>query len=221
MVVNFLKSIIDLAEDFELKAANSSYPMSREGFMKWIADNSSEIKTELPDWQGKEDGRTPESIINTLLVHLNRYAKSYSKSAIFGSEFSTQDEFIYLINLKAHGSMSKMQLIQLNVHDKPAGMQIISRLINQGWIGQADSQTDRRSKIIFITQEGIAALEKQMKNIRKATNVVAGNLTENEKYQLIRLLQKLDHFHKPIYQQNLTADDLLEKAYENYLQYVN
>jgi hypothetical protein len=32
---------------------------------------------------------------------MNRYAKAYSKSAIHGSEFSTQEDFVYLINLKA------------------------------------------------------------------------------------------------------------------------
>lgn len=222
MDINFLKSILDLAEEFQSEANNSyAYTLSKEGFKKWIADNSFDIKVEAPEWQGKANGRTPESVISTLLVHLNRYAKSYSKSAILDSEFSTQDEFIYLINLKSHGSMSKMQLIQLNVHEKPAGMQIINRLINQGWVGQADSPHDKRSKIIFITQEGIAALEKQMNNIRKATNVVSGNLSEREKFELIRLLQKLDHFHHPIYDQNLNSNELLEKAYENYLQAVN
>jgi hypothetical protein len=60
----------------------------------------------------KENGRSPESVISTLLVHMNRYAKTYSKSAIAGSGFNTQEEFIYLINLKAFGSMTKMELIK-------------------------------------------------------------------------------------------------------------
>jgi hypothetical protein len=46
-------------------------------------------------------------LLAPLLVHMNRYAKTYSKSAIAGSGFNTQEEFIYLINLKAFGSMTK------------------------------------------------------------------------------------------------------------------
>ncbi len=215
MNTKFMKSLLDLVEKFEEERnKNGLYSMTNEGFSQWICDQSAEQLAKVPEWDGKENGRSAESVISTLLVHLNRYAKSYSKSAIFGSEFSTQEEFIYMINLKSYGSMSKMQLIHLNVHEKPTGMQIINRLIKQGWVGQTDSQEDKRSKVIFITKEGISALEKQMKNIRKATSVVTGNLSESEKMQLIRLLQKLDHFHQPIYNQNLDSEKLLDKAYE-------
>src|SRR5690554_5295977 len=91
---------------------------------------------EEPYWEGKEKGRSPESVINTLIVHMNRYAKSYSKSAIYDSEFSTQEDFIYLINLKAFGAMTKMELIKKNIQEKPVGMQIINRLIENGWVDQ-------------------------------------------------------------------------------------
>src|SRR5690606_39709334 len=66
----------------------------------------------------KDKGRSAESVINTLIVHMNRYAKSYSKSAIYGSDFSTQEEFIFLINLKAFGAMSKMELIKKNIRSE-------------------------------------------------------------------------------------------------------
>ena len=112
-----------------------------------------------PDWEGKEKGRSPESVINTFIVHMNRYAKTYSKAAIVGSDFSTQEDFIYLINLKAFGEMTKMELIRKNIHDKPAGMQIINRLIRQGWVEQRYSLTDRRSKVINIAEQGINVLE--------------------------------------------------------------
>src|SRR5690606_37831786 len=143
-----------------------------------------------------------ESVINTLIVHMNRYAKSYSKSAIYGSDFSTQEDFIYLINLKAFGSMSKMELIKKNIQDKPTGMKIIDRLIHNGWVKQDDSKIDKRSKVITIVDKGLMVLEQQMSKIRKATSVVTGDLNKNEKMQLIYLLQKLDHFHKPLYDKN-------------------
>src|SRR5690606_18916179 len=136
MNYNLLKDVLDLVEQFE-KENTSTSDMSIEDFKKWIALNYKDIATENePDWEGKDKGRSPESVINTLIVHMNRYAKSYSKSAIFGSDFSTQEDFIYLINLKAFGEMTKMDLIKKNVHEKPAGMQIINRLIAHGWVHQ-------------------------------------------------------------------------------------
>src|SRR5690606_21391234 len=126
----------------------------------------------------------------------------YSKSAIFDSDFSTQEDFIFLINLKAFGEMTKMELIKKNVQEKPAGMQIINRLIAQGWVVQKDSEIDKRSKVISISKKGLDALDTHMAKIRQATTIVTGNLTYIEKMELIRLLNKLNDYHLPIYEKN-------------------
>ncbi|MFN3019821.1 MarR family winged helix-turn-helix transcriptional regulator [Chryseobacterium sp. TY3] len=215
MNYGLIKDVLDLVQEFDSQNEGSkSYETSVDGFKDWISSTTKTISTEL-DWEGKENGRSAESVINTLIVHLNRYAKSYSKSAIFGSNFSTQEDFTYLINLKAFGEMSKMDLIKKNVHEKPVGMQIINRLINQGWIEQRKSKTDKRSKVISISETGLQALGNQMDKIRQATSIVTGNLSQNEKMELIRLLNKLDNFHQQIYNKNIDTENLLEEAFKN------
>lgn len=218
MNYRLIEDVIELVRQFEIENKDTNnYEVSIEGFKNWILRNSGTVSHE-PDWEGKENGRSAESVISTLLVHLNRYAKSYSKSAILGSDFSTQDDFIYLINLKAFGEMSKMDLIKKNVHEKPVGMQIINKLIHLGWIEQRESTTDKRSKVISITQKGLTALENQMNKIRTATTVVTGNLSENEKMELIRLLHKLDDFHQQIYEKNKKTEQLLDEALNTIMQ---
>lgn len=212
MNYGLIKDVLDLVQEFEIETNNNNhFETSVEGFKNWISTNNNTIVNE-PNWEGKENGRSAESVINTLIVHMNRYAKSYSKSAIVGSDFSTQEDFIYLINLKAFGEMSKMDLIKKNVHEKPVGMQIINRLINQGWIEQRNSKTDKRSKVISISETGLQALGNQMDKIRQATSIVTGNLSQNEKMELIRLLNKLDDFHQPIYDRNIDTENLLREA---------
>lgn len=219
MDYQLLKEVIDLLSDFENQyKENGVSTCDINEFKKWIwknYDNEYYTASE-PEWEGKEKGRTPESVINTLIVHMGRYAKYYSKSAIHNSKFSSQDDFIYMINLQAFGPMHKMELIKKNVHDKPAGMQIINRLIGLGWIAQKDDQLDRRSKIIEITESGKVALEQQMNKIRQATNIVTGNLTQDEKMELIRLLTKLNDYHLAIYEDQKEAKDLLEHVKLNY-----
>ncbi len=209
-----LKNIINLLEEFEAENLPAkTYSNDIEGFKRWIAFNySSEYINKEPYWEGKERGRSAESVINTLIVHMNRYAKSYSRSAIFGSDFSSQEDFIYLINLKAFGEMTKMDLIKKNVHEKPAGMQIINRLIAQGWVNQTDSKIDKRSRVLKISKKGLKALENQMDKIRKAAAIVTGDLTRNEKMELIRLLNKLNDFHQPIYDKNIEPEYLLSEV---------
>ncbi|MGH2623179.1 MAG: MarR family winged helix-turn-helix transcriptional regulator, partial [Sphingobacterium sp.] len=102
MKYDILKDVVTLLEQFETEnSVKSAYSNNIEGFKKWIATSFEDETEDLePNWEGKENGRSAESVINTLIVHMNRYAKSYSKAAIFGSDFSTQEDFIYLINLK-------------------------------------------------------------------------------------------------------------------------
>lgn len=218
MNYRLIEDVIDLVQQFEVENKDTeNYEVSVDGFKNWISNGINAVPQE-PEWEGKDRGRSAESVINTLIVHLNRYAKSYSKSAILGSDFSTQDDFIFLINLNAFGEMSKMELIKKNVHEKPVGMQIINRLIGLGWIEQRESTADKRSKLISVSEKGLAALEKQMDKIRQATTVVAGNLSRNEKIQLIGLLQKLDDFHQQIYEKNKKTELLLNEALNTILQ---
>jgi len=218
MDFKLIKEVIDLLEAYEVESKEyGDEKLCIDNFKKWIAFNYKLETLDVPDWEGKEKGRSPESVINTLIVHMNRYARSYSKAAIHGSEFSTQEDFIYLINLKAFGEMTKMELIKKNVQEKPAGMQIINRLIAHQWVSQKPSEIDKRSKVISITPKGKKALEKQMDKIRQATQIVTGNLTEAEKMELIRLLTKLNDFHLPIYEKNIESENLLTEVMTGFI----
>ena len=113
--------------------------------------------------------------------------------------------------------MTKMDLIKKNIQEKPVGMLIINRLMKHGWVEQQDSEKDKRSKIIRITPAGTQALNKQMEKIRQATTIVTGDLTYNEKMQLINLLTKLNDFHHPIFCKNLNPAELLDVVMTQYL----
>jgi len=219
MDFDLIKDTVALLEEFNSNNKKFAYPSTIEGFKKWVSDQEFQehINTEESiDWEGKDQGRTAESAISTLLVHINRYAKTYSKSAISDSDFSTQEDFIYLINLKNLGAMSKIDLIKKNIHEKPVGILIINRLLKQGWIEQHDSLQDKRIKLVTITKKGQKVLESQMVKIRKATRIVSGNLTHSEKMELIRILNKLDQFHQPIYHQSINTKDLVETVYKDF-----
>lgn len=222
MNYQLIQEVIELIEKFDKEVEPKSYRKDLSGFKRWIHDNENEtgsrkLSGEEPAWEGKENGRSPESVINTLIVHMNRYAKTYSKSAMHDSGFSTQEDFIYLINLKAFGAMTKTDLIKKNIQEKPVGMQIINRLINKGWILQNDSLEDKRSKIMSISREGIKALDQIMEKIRQASKIVTGNLSHLEKLQLIKLLQKLEYFHQPIFSENIDSSQLVDKVYQQYM----
>lgn len=219
MSFSLIKEVIELLEQFESENKANSYPSDIDGFKMWISHNESQKENKdinEPYWEGKEKGRSAESAINTMLVHLNRYAKTYSKSAISDSDFATQEDFIYLINLKAFGEMTKMELIKKNIQDKPVGMLIITRLLKQGWVEQTESDIDKRNKVLNITEKGMKALEAQMNKIRNATEIVSGDLTHHDKMQLIEILNKLNNFHYPIFCRNIDSKDLIKTVYDEF-----
>lgn len=218
MYFNLFRDIVGLVKEFRENNTNDKYPVSLDGFKHWIADNIYPTYTlENFEYEGKENGRSLDSVISTLLIHLSRYARLYSKSIIVNSPFSTQEEYIFLITLKTFGPMSKMELIKRNIQDKPGGMQIISRLLQNEFVVQENDLKDKRSKILSITPLGLETLDFYMSNIRKATTIVAGKLNESEKMQLINLLNKLEDFHWPIYSKNIDPEKLIDTVQEQYM----
>lgn len=197
MYYDLITELIGLVKLYEKESLNDGQDVYIFG--QWLNEHlqkNGARTLEEPDWEGKSKGRSADSVINTSLVHLFRYAKLQAKSAIIDTEFSTPDDFIYLITLMSFGSMSKTALIKMNVHEKSAGIQIVNRLIKSGLVEQTGHSGDKRNKIIHITPKGIELLNQNMQNIRIATKNVTEPLSHQEKMDLIRLLSKLEDFHE-------------------------
>lgn len=151
----------------------------------------------------EEDFKEQENYsVLALITYLYRYAKLYAKKALeeHQSAFVTFDELVYLITLYFNPSpLSKTQLIETNIHEKPTGMEIIKRLLRNGLIAQFDSKEDKRIKYLRVTQKGEAEFMKVFGTMRAIAQLVSGNLTKEEDYQLFQLLKKLHLFHNPIF----------------------
>lgn len=194
MDYQLLKDVIQLVERFDNELGNRKMPKDIQSFIGWVAQQAN--KSHQVNWDGKANGRSVESAICTSLVHLNRYAKRCSKVAMADSPFSTQDEFIYLVVLRTKGELTKMELINANIHDKATGTQIINRLLGAGFIAQVISESDKRVRLVSITAQGLAVLETHMQKIRRATQLVCGGLSGTEKENLVAILSKLECFHE-------------------------
>lgn len=191
-----IHELVDLVKIYESSTKHPAEDL--HAFRSWLDirfRDEQPVSIADPNWTGKVNGRSADSVINTSLVHLYRYAKIHAKAAITDSKFSTPDEFIYLISLVSGGSMSKTELIKHNIHDKPAGSLIIKRLLDKGLIEQQSSALDRRSKLIRVTAKGNDHLKQSMDKIRLASAQVTEPLSPQEKMELINLLLKLEDFH--------------------------
>lgn len=152
--------------------------------------------------------------IGKLFVYMSRYAKSYIKKALEGTELQSAEDFTALAILLTHDELSKTQLINLNLQEKASGTEVINRLLNNGLVQQWDSKTDKRGKNIAITQNGKSLLYTVFNDMNHVGKMVTGNLTFAEKLNLRFLLQKLENFHFDIHQQKAIKDKQTLVAYE-------
>ena len=197
MYYNLITELVALVKIYEHETEHTSQEV--QVFAKWLNEyqqKHGDAQVLEPEWEGKITGRSADSVINTSLVHLYRYAKLHAKAAIADTPFSTPDDFIYLISLVSFGSMTKTALIKLNVHEKSAGIQIINRLISNGLVEQSTTDLDKRNRMIDITEKGKALLTQSMQDIKTASMNVTEPLAYQEKMDLISLLQKLENFHQ-------------------------
>ncbi len=197
-----IKNLMNELERYEQEGHTSADPQS---FGAWLMGAKHHFHTPVIP-EGAIAGETLESMISKLVVFMNRYARMYVKKALEGTGINSFDEFTFLITLYPYSSMNKMELIERNIQEKPTGMEVIRRLLEKGYLDQQDDPSDGRSKRLSLTVDGRKTLEASFQAMTKVSHIVSGNLSEEEKLQLLFILQKLHEFHQPIYQSKKEPD---------------
>jgi DNA-binding MarR family transcriptional regulator len=203
--------LVDLIEHlsaYEIECDKLGLEMSTHNFINYVSTKSTDNSSKIDAISGGVDDWRPESMpenkavtdISILVVLLFRYAKGYMRKALKNSNIKTADEFSFLITLLTYKSLTKIELINLQIMEKTSGIEIINRLISSGFIEQRKDDTDKRSMRISITQKGRFEVISILPQMQTVSQIVVGNLNEDEKKQLNYLLTKLDHFHNNIFQ---------------------
>ena len=204
MDTNFLKKLIDAAETFEGEQQEAE-PKTLEQFSEWLLANLTKPTTRETPTEGG---------IGQLIGLMYRYAKNYTKKALKNTPIQTIDEFTYLATLMEN-PLTKTQVIERHAQEKTTGMAIIQRLLRQGWIEQRDNEADRRSHIIQLTALGHQILRGGFAEMGKVARVVEANLDTAEKAELTRILEKLETFHRTVFDNEKTEDlDIIIEKYK-------
>jgi DNA-binding MarR family transcriptional regulator len=212
--------LLDYLEEYENQQADNDVVLSTSDFIGYLntvhqpdtlqVDKIRGGKEAWKAWQNNESKMaTNVSILVSLLF---RYAKMYSRKALKDSGIKTVDEFALLITLLTHESISKQELIREQVLEKTSGIEIVNRLIRQGYIQQFAGAKDRRSKLLKITDEGTRELMAILPRMNLVSKIVVGNLTPSEQNLLSYLMRKLDHFHNHIFmnEKDSELEDILD-----------
>ncbi len=156
--------------------------------------------------------QTKDREIARLVTTLNRYARLYFKVVLEKEETQNLDELIFLIILLEFDELTKTELITHAVSEKTTGMEILKRMEQNGLLNSITNPNDGRSKLIKISDKGLAIIHKIFPAMEKVSRLVSGSLTSKEKDILFEILKKLDDFHKPIYLKGTQKDWLNEEV---------
>lgn len=147
-----------------------------------------------------------ENEIAKQVIMLGRYSKHLIKKSLESHTDLVNEDFTYLFRLMDYPSLTKMQLIEKNAHEKQSGIEIIKRLVRNGLLVESPDDNDKRSTRISVTEKGKKVFQKSMKDVTMVSKIMCGKLNGEEKEQLLTSLKKLNTFHHTIYT-NLRNED--------------
>lgn len=140
-----------------------------------------------------------ENEIAKQVIMLGRYSKHLIKKSLENHPDLVNEDFTYLFRMMDYESLTKMQLIEKNAHEKQSGIEIIKRLVRNGLFIESPDENDKRSTRISVTEKGKKVFQDSMKDITMVSKIMSGKLNPEEKTQLLHSLKKLNTFHHTVY----------------------
>ncbi|MFN4085278.1 MAG: MarR family winged helix-turn-helix transcriptional regulator [Spirosomataceae bacterium] len=193
--------------------------MKKEQQFKELVESWEKLSEEYPDLeveafclhylaQKRKVHLTPSSIgmstdakLSGLCGRLAKYATYYSKRALEPHEIRSIEDWVYLARLMQMGSPTKSELIVEMVSEFPSGIDVIKRLIKNGWVEEYPDEFDRRSKRVRVTESGRNLLFSTFQRMEDVSKVAFQPLDTLEKELLFLILHKLDTFHQQTHPQ--------------------
>ena len=140
-----------------------------------------------------------ENEIAKQVIMLGRYSKQLIRKSLENHPDLVNEDFTYLFRMMDYESLTKMQLIEKNAHEKQTGIEIIKRLVKNGLLAESPDEHDKRSTRIAVTTKGKKVFLESMQDITVVSKIMCGQLDTKEKEALLSSLKKLNTFHHTVY----------------------
>ncbi|MEM6395568.1 MAG: MarR family winged helix-turn-helix transcriptional regulator [Bacteroidota bacterium] len=189
-----------------------------QSFGRWLtSEQNQENLIAYNQFDDPQKGpQTQEEQISMGLIMLANHARHYLKAASRGTELAGWNDTIMMLLLFHTGAQRKTTLIKTGIIDISAGIEAIKRLVRRRILKEESDPTDKRAKLVILTEKGKDLAEIMDARIDLVSQIIAGNLSPAERSILLPLIFKLVNFHAPIFHNDYGAE--LNKLAEKYLQ---
>lgn len=221
MKYELLKVLLPHIEAFEENCAQDGAPQNLDNFVEWLvfrqnakklAANNKAVNAEFQSPSINLQGDVNAHIAQ-LLALMNKYLRFYLKKGFEGTLLSGPDDFGFMATLFIEGQLQKNVLIEKNTMEFSSGMEVIRRLEKQQLIESLTDESDKRAKIVSLTPLGKGTFFTLLPKMAQIGLIATAILSDEERYQLLELLNKLNHFHNPIFHdaKKDSLDELVER----------
>ncbi len=131
--------------------------------------------------------------------HLIRRAHQISVAAFADGTAAfdvTPVQFAILIVLAREPGIDQVTLAQHVAFDAATIGSVVGRLMTKGWVHREAAEQDRRRKLLQLTPEGVAALQRMTAHVAAVQARILEGLSEAERTQFLGLLAKLIAHHE-------------------------
>lgn len=129
-----------------------------------------------------------------LIWRLNKFLKNYTKSVFDTLQLNNQDEFAVLAHVDYLKECTKKTAVQDNLIDMSTGIDMIKRLINRGLLIDRPNPSDKRERLVRLSDKGRELLYKTYEGFNHVQNILV-SMSVEEKSQFVSTLKKLDVYH--------------------------
>jgi MarR family transcriptional regulator, organic hydroperoxide resistance regulator len=139
-----------------------------------------------------EDQRKIEAQISTLFYTICKQRRiTFGKYLADLGLYAGQDLLLKYLSQNESGYMNVSDLVEKMAVSAPTVSRMITRMETTGLINKYADDSDKRITRIALTDSGKAMIEKIDAVWGKVRGLMVSDFTENEKYTLQRLLQKI------------------------------
>ncbi len=206
-----LKQIIDLYEEYEQEGK----PLNLLAFSQWIVNRLNEdpqlnkqyitkekYSTDIPDAFSLMNKLSERARFLETNSRIARYHEFYIRKAFKDLIINSRLEFLFLKAVSLMENARKTDLINIYHLEYTTGMDTIRRLINNGLLNETQDESDKRAKLLVLTDKGKEVLEQAGRRINDENTMFFTAVNDNKWKKVLPVLEEIDAFHNNIYQKH-------------------
>lgn len=131
---------------------------------------------------------------------ISRLHDFYIKKFFSSLPINNRLEYLFLYTVNEKKEAKKTELINTHLVDYSTGMDTIKRLVNNGLLEEMPDESDKRAKLLIITNEGRIILEQSGKKITDEIHMFLACISMNKWKKTLSVFEEINEFHSGIYQ---------------------